>query len=165
LSDRVGRRPAMIGGVAIFVAASVVAALATSIEMLVAARFVQALGACAGPVLGRAIVRDTASGVGVAQTLAVISGALALAPTFGLAVGGVSQELLGWRGCFMLLAGLGAVILLWTVVALPETTGRRRRTTVLCCRTGNSSAMWSAARQWRRAPICGTAARRFCSSA
>src|SRR5277367_5488885 len=79
LSDRVGRRPAMIGGVAIFVAASAVAALSTSIEMLVAARFVQALGACAGPVLGRAIVRDTSSGVIVAQTLAVISGALALA--------------------------------------------------------------------------------------
>ncbi|MCK5622782.1 MAG: MFS transporter, partial [Alphaproteobacteria bacterium] len=58
LSDRFGRRPVMLAGVAIFTLASVACMLATSIEMLIAARLVQAIGACAGPVLARAVVRD-----------------------------------------------------------------------------------------------------------
>src|SRR5688572_12657006 len=57
-SDRIGRRAPVILGVVIFVAASAACAMATSAEMLLAARFVQALGACAGGVVARAIIRD-----------------------------------------------------------------------------------------------------------
>lgn len=123
ISDRIGRRPAMLAGVAIFVLASVAAALAISIEMLIIARFLQAVGASAGPVLSRAIVRDTTSGAEIVRILAVVSGVLALAPTIGLAVGGLSQEVLGWRGCFALLAVLGMAAGLWAARSLPETVG------------------------------------------
>ena len=58
LSDRFGRRPVLLAGLVIYVAASAGALLAHTIGGLILARFLQALGACAGPVLGRAIVRD-----------------------------------------------------------------------------------------------------------
>ena len=57
-SDRFGRRPLLLGGLMVYCAGSLGCVFAASIKMLVAARFVQALGACAGPVLGRAVVRD-----------------------------------------------------------------------------------------------------------
>jgi len=58
LSDRFGRRPVLLVGLAIYVVASIVCMLAPSVPVLVVARFVQAVGACVGPVLGRAVVRD-----------------------------------------------------------------------------------------------------------
>jgi DHA1 family bicyclomycin/chloramphenicol resistance-like MFS transporter len=126
LSDRVGRRPATLAGLAVFVAGSALAALSTTIEMLIVARLVQALGGCAGPVLARAIVRDLKSGAELARTLASINAVLALAPSFGLAIGGLSEELLGWRGCFVLLTGFGLAVWLWALTALPETNTRLR---------------------------------------
>ncbi|MDX1539815.1 MAG: MFS transporter, partial [Geminicoccaceae bacterium] len=58
LADRHGRKPVLVGGLIVFVAASIACALSPTIEVLLVARFVQAVGACVGPVVGRAIVRD-----------------------------------------------------------------------------------------------------------
>ena len=83
LSDRFGRRPVLIAGIALYVAATVVCLAAPSIEVLVSARFVQALGACAGPVLGRAVVRDIFGPERAGRALSYMSMAMAVAPAGG----------------------------------------------------------------------------------
>jgi DHA1 family bicyclomycin/chloramphenicol resistance-like MFS transporter len=121
LSDRFGRRPVLLTGLAIYAGASVVCMLSPSIALLVAARFVQALGACVGPVLGRAIVRDVHGREGAARVLAYMSAAMALAPAIGPILGGVIEQWFGWRINFLALVlygGLGLAIA-WRM--LPET--------------------------------------------
>lgn len=108
LSDRFGRRPVMLGGLAIYLVATIGCLFATSIEQLIGARFVQAIGACAGPVLGRAIVRDVWGPVDSARALAYIGSAMALAPLVGPTLGGVLTVVFGWQANFVLLALFGA---------------------------------------------------------
>lgn len=109
LSDRFGRRPLMLGGLLLYFLASLGCLFATSIEQLILARFIQAVGACAGPVLGRAIVRDAWGPVDAARTLAYVSGAMALAPLVGPALGGMLTVNFGWQANFVLLAFFSAL--------------------------------------------------------
>ncbi len=109
LSDRFGRRPVMLGGLALYLLASVACLFAQSISMLIAARFVQALGACAGPVLGRAIVRDVWGPVEAVRVLAYVSGSMALAPLVGPTLGGFLTVWFGWQSNFVLLALFSAL--------------------------------------------------------
>jgi DHA1 family bicyclomycin/chloramphenicol resistance-like MFS transporter len=121
LSDRFGRRPVLLVGLAIYVVASVVCMLAPSVPVLVVARFVQAVGACVGPVLGRAVVRDVYGREGAARVLAYMSAAMALAPAIGPILGGFLEEWFGWRINFLALVlyGSGGLVLAWRL--LPET--------------------------------------------
>jgi DHA1 family bicyclomycin/chloramphenicol resistance-like MFS transporter len=121
LSDRFGRRPVLLIGLAIYVIASFVCMLAPSVPVLVLARFVQAVGACVGPVLGRAIVRDVYGREGAARALAYMSAAMALAPAIGPILGGFLEEWFGWRINFLALViyGSGGLIIAWRI--LPET--------------------------------------------
>jgi DHA1 family bicyclomycin/chloramphenicol resistance-like MFS transporter len=121
LSDRFGRRPVLLVGLAIYVVASVVCMLSPSVPVLVVARFVQAVGACVGPVLGRAIVRDVYGREGAARVLAYMSAAMALAPAIGPILGGFLEEWFGWRINFLVLVlyGAGGLIIAWRT--LPET--------------------------------------------
>lgn len=121
LSDRFGRRPMMIAGTGLFVVATAGCVAATSIEMLIAARFVQALGACAGPVLGRAVVRDVYGREGAARMLAYIGAAMALAPAVGPMIGGYLTVWFGWRANFVLIAVYGLVTLAGLAALLAET--------------------------------------------
>ena len=109
VSDRYGRRPAMLFGLVLYLLSSVACMLAPSVDALIAARFFQALGACAGPVLGRTIVRDVYGPVQAARVLAYISGAMAIAPMLGPVLGGWLTEWFGWRANFALLALYAAV--------------------------------------------------------
>ena len=109
LSDRFGRRPLMLGGLALYLLASVGCLFAQSIEMLIAARFVQAVGACAGPVLGRAIVRDVWGPLDAVRILAYVSGSMALAPLVGPTLGGFLTVWFGWQSNFALLALFSAL--------------------------------------------------------
>lgn len=109
LSDRYGRRPAMLVGLGVYLLSSVACMLAPSIDTLIAARFFQALGACAGPVLGRAIVRDVYGPVQAARVLAYISGAMAIAPMIGPFIGGWLTVWFGWRANFAALVLFSAV--------------------------------------------------------
>lgn len=109
LSDRFGRRPVMLGGLALYCAASVACVFAGSIEALVAARFVQAVGACAGPVLGRAVVRDVWGPAESGRVLSYVSAAMALAPLVGPTIGGVVTVAFGWQANFALLAIFSAL--------------------------------------------------------
>jgi DHA1 family bicyclomycin/chloramphenicol resistance-like MFS transporter len=121
LSDRFGRRPVLIGGMLIYVAASIVCALAASVPALIAARLVQAIGACAGPVVCRAVVRDVHGREGAARILSYMGAAMALAPALGPILGGYVEDWLGWRANFAILCIYGAVGLALTMAFLPET--------------------------------------------
>ncbi|MDR6293482.1 DHA1 family bicyclomycin/chloramphenicol resistance-like MFS transporter [Inquilinus ginsengisoli] len=125
LSDRIGRRPAILAGITIFTGASIACALATSIEMLILCRFLQALGACSGPVLGRAVVRDLYGPGRSARILAYMSMAMALAPAIGPMIGGVLQQAFGWPATFWLLVGFGAVMLVSVLALLGESNRHR----------------------------------------
>lgn len=106
-SDRFGRRAPIMVGIAIFIAASIVCALATSPEMLIGARFVQALGGCAGGVVSRAIVRDRFNHTETARMLSLMMLIMGLAPILAPLLGGVLLALGGWRWNFWVLALFG----------------------------------------------------------
>ncbi len=124
LSDRYGRRPVLLFGLALYVAASIACAFAPSISALVAARLVQAFGACVGPVLGRAIVRDVHGRAGAARVLAYMSAAMAVAPALGPILGGFLEVWFGWRANFLVLVIYGAGGLVAASALLPETNRR-----------------------------------------
>lgn len=121
LSDRLGRRPALLGGLVVFLLGTLLCALAPSLELLILGRIVQAAGGCAGMVLSRAIVRDLYPREQAAQALAWITMAMVVAPMMAPALGGLLVDLVGWRAIF--LAGLlaGAGVLLASAARLAET--------------------------------------------
>ncbi|MEQ8964660.1 MAG: multidrug effflux MFS transporter [Azospirillaceae bacterium] len=121
LSDRFGRRPVLIAGMVIFVAGSALAASARSIELLLAARLVQAVGACAGPAIARALVRDLYAGPKAAKVMALIGMALTLAPAVGPVLGGHLQGWFGWRSIFVVLGAFGLAVMAVALFALTET--------------------------------------------
>ena len=121
LSDRFGRRPLLLIGLALFVVASIFAALAQSIEWLIAARLVQAVGGAAGIVLGRAMVRDVFDREKSASVIAYITMAFVMAPMVAPAIGGWLDHASGWRAGFWLLAVLGSAVLAVAFKLLPET--------------------------------------------
>lgn len=120
-SDRHGRRPILLMSMGIFMVATVLCALSTSIEMLIGARLLQAFGGAGGVVLSRAVVRDLYSGRQAARQMSIISSVMALAPVLAPMFGGVVQYATGWRGVFMVLGLLAAAVALATYLWLPET--------------------------------------------
>lgn len=125
VSDRFGRRPALLGGLALYLGATLACTLAAGIGQLIAARFVQALGACAGPVLARATVRDVFDRERGAEVLAYMTMAMALAPALGPMVGGYLQVAFGWRATFAALLAFAAVLAAGVLTVLPETNRHR----------------------------------------
>lgn len=131
LSDRLGRKAPILLGTAIYIAASVVCALATSIEVLIVGRFVQAFGACAGQVVARAVVRDRFDHTETARMLSLLMLIMGIAPILAPLVGGVLLTLGGWRLIFgvMILFGvaLGAATLLRMKESRSEETAAHAR--------------------------------------
>ena len=125
LSDRFGRRPLMLAGLGLYCVGSIGCVLATSIEMLVLARFVQALGACAGPVIGRAVVRDLWGASESARIIAYMGGAMAIAPLVGPTLGGFLTVLFGWQSNFVLLLLIGTLQLVAVACMLSESNVHR----------------------------------------
>ena len=124
ISDRVGRRPALIGGLVVYVAGSIICAAAPTITALILGRIVQAAGGCAGLVLTRAIVRDLYSLDRSATLLAYITMAMVAAPMVAPALGGLLTDLAGWRSVFVVGAALGILVLVAVHGGLPETAAR-----------------------------------------
>ncbi|KVD34227.1 MFS transporter [Burkholderia ubonensis] len=127
LSDRYGRRPVLLGGLCLYVAASVACALSTSIPALVCARIFQALGGCSGTVIGRVIVRERFPAAMQATMLSRISAGMALSPVIAPLAGSAVAEWLGWRGVFAWLAAGGLVATAMVLRHLPETRERDTR--------------------------------------
>src|SRR5438132_300812 len=121
LSDRFGRRPVLLAGLVMFLAGTLLCGVAWSLAALVVGRVLEAVGACAGIVLGRAIIRDVYEREAAARGLALVMLAMTLAPAISPAVGAYLAEWVDWRAIFALLGALGAVVLAMTVTQLAET--------------------------------------------
>ncbi len=133
LSDAIGRKPVILGGLIICLLASLVCALAPNMAVLTYARMVQGFGACAGVVVSRAVVRDLFDRQKGAQAIAIIGITLSVAPAAAPALGGALEVHFGWHASFLFVAGLSALTLALTWGGLPETnSGRTQR-----------PAMWS----------------------
>lgn len=121
LSDRIGRKPLIVGGMVVFAAASLACAFATSAETLTGARVVQAVGASAGPVLGRALIRDVHGGQGAARVLGYVMAAFGIVAIIGPFLGAMLVEGIGWRAPFFAMAGFGGLAAALCALLLPET--------------------------------------------
>ncbi|WP_165186165.1 multidrug effflux MFS transporter [Caulobacter soli] len=140
-SDRFGRRGPLLLGIGIYVVASVVCTLAPSIEVLIAARFVQALGGCAGAVIARAVARDRFNHADTARVLSMMTLIMGLAPVLAPQLGGVIQFFTGWRGVFGTLVVFGLLIGAWIAVALTES---RSEATAVQARSENPFKAYAA---------------------
>jgi len=121
LSDRYGRKPLMLIGLALYVLASAGCAMATSVEALTVLRFVQALGACAGMVIALAVIRDAfppQEGAKMISRMLLVGG---LAPILAPFIGGQLLGVFGWRAIFWFLALYGAACFIAVMIFLPET--------------------------------------------
>lgn len=121
LADRFGRKRPLYFGVALYVVASVGCALAPNIESLIAWRFVQAVGGCAGIVIARAMVRDLFDHQSSAKVFSLLVLVLGVAPILAPVLGGYVLKWYGWRAIFLILAAFGVACLLATVFGLQET--------------------------------------------
>src|SRR4029077_7960550 len=100
VSDRWGRRPPLVLGISLFVIASLACAYAPTIAALIATRFLQALGAAAGPVVARAIVRDLYAGRDIARVLSLMMLVMGAVPILAPLAGGGLMVFFGWRSIF-----------------------------------------------------------------
>lgn len=120
VADRFGRRKPLMFGVTLFTLASLACAYAPNLDTLVLARFVQALGGCAGMVLSRAIVSDKCDPVASAKVFSQLMLVMGLAPILAPMLGGVLVNLAGWQSIFLALSLFSAGCLLAVSLGLPE---------------------------------------------
>lgn len=146
-SDRWGRRGPLLVGVVVFTIASVACALATSPEMLIGARFVQALGGCAGGVVARAIIRDQFDHTETARMLSLMMLIMGVAPILAPLLGGLILTLAGWRANFWVLAGFGVAVGAAVLLRLKET---RSEATAAQARSENPLQAYAALFRQRR---------------
>ena len=109
-SDRIGRRPAILFGCLVYVIASLACAFAPSVDWLIAGRFAQALGCCAGMVVARAVVRDRYDHRDSARIFSLLVLVLSVAPLVAPSVGGWLASAISWRAVFVALAAIGTTI-------------------------------------------------------
>ncbi|WP_407292376.1 multidrug effflux MFS transporter [Stutzerimonas zhaodongensis] len=121
LADRYGRRGPLLAGVALFTLASLACAFAPSLDWLIAARFVQALGGCAGIVLTRAVVRDSCDPVQGAKVFSQLMLVMGLAPILAPLAGGLLMSAFGWQSIFVSLTIFSALCGIAVALRLPET--------------------------------------------
>ncbi len=141
LSDRMGRKPPVYIGVAIFILGTLACALAPTIGTLIASRFVQGLGAATVMVVPRAIIRDLHTGPAATRLMATVMLVISISPMLAPLAGSGVLLVAGWRWIFGALALLGVLSLLLTAYLLPETLSAEKRagTTV--------SALWQGAKR------------------
>jgi DHA1 family bicyclomycin/chloramphenicol resistance-like MFS transporter len=144
LADRYGRKGLLIGGMAVYAVFGLLAGLASSFTLLLAARFIQGAAAAATRVLVVSIVRDRYQGSAMAQIMSTVMIVFmivpVLAPTFGQAVIAVAS----WRHIFIALGVYGAVLALWTLLRLPETLRPEHRRPLSLGKIGE--AVWTTLR-------------------
>ena len=120
LSDRYGRRPVLLSGLALFLVGSALSAVATSVVPLVLGRLVQAIGAGSGLTLGRAIAQDVYGADRLVKAIAYLTMAYTIGPMISPMVGGILIDAFGWRSVFFFALGFGAVITACAYVAVFE---------------------------------------------
>ena len=125
LSDRFGRRPVLLSGLTLYVISSALCGFASSIKLLIFARFLQALGCCSAVIIARAIVRDAYEPEHSARIVARASSWLSLAPLLGPILGSYLQVAFGWRAAFAALGIFSACLLALASLRLPETNAHK----------------------------------------
>jgi DHA1 family bicyclomycin/chloramphenicol resistance-like MFS transporter len=123
LSDRFGRRPVILAGLALTAAASVLAILVGTVGSLILARVLQALGASAGIVVSRAIIRDLFDRNRAAAMIGLVATVMVVVPTFGPLIGGLLDTAFGWQAIFLFTAVTCTIVVTWAAFALPESRG------------------------------------------
>lgn len=127
LTDAVGRRRPLLIGLVIFVVGSVLAATASSIGVLLAARLVQGIGGSLAVVVANSSVRDFSSGDGATKLYALMMGVVGIAPVIAPTIGGFVDTAFGWRAIFWTLAVLGLLLIGMALAMLPESLAPQRR--------------------------------------
>lgn len=126
-ADRWGRRGPLLAGLVIYAIASAACAVATSVEALIALRFFQALGGCAGMVVSRAVVRDVAEEREAVRLMSQLMLVMGVAPILAPMLGGSLLSAFGWHAIFWALSVYALVMLAVTLRFLPETLPIERR--------------------------------------
>src|SRR6478735_1913802 len=126
LSDKFGRRPVLLAGLGLMVAASFACIFAGSLPQLIAARFLQALGGASGMVVSRAIIRDLYSRERISSMISLVIAVMMIAQMLSPLTGGLLETAFGWRSIFYAITAVSLVIAIAIALALPET--RRVRT-------------------------------------
>lgn len=124
VSDGVGRKPVLLAFVGVYIVGSFAALLAPSIETLIAARFLQGVGAAAGMAISRALVRDLFTGEASARIMNTIGMIMGLAPALAPTLGGFILEFLGWQAIFAVMLSLGIIVGVSVKLLLVETVTR-----------------------------------------
>ena len=124
LSDGFGRKPVVMAFMSIYLAASTLALFSPTVEVLIAARFLQGVGAAVGIAIARAIVRDLFTNERSARIMNLIGLILGIGPAFAPTIGGLTMEFFGWHAIFLLMVVLGVVITLVVHLQLVETVQR-----------------------------------------
>ncbi|MGY6709977.1 MAG: multidrug effflux MFS transporter [Rhizobiaceae bacterium] len=124
LSDGFGRKPAVYGFIGIYLAATLFGLFAPTIEGVIAARFLQGLGAGVGLAMARAIVRDLYTTESAVRIMNLIIMMLSIGPSISPVLGGLVMELAGWQAIFLLMVALAGLILLVARFAMVETISR-----------------------------------------
>jgi MFS transporter, DHA1 family, multidrug resistance protein len=121
ISDRVGRKPVLLGGLTVFIIGTVGALAADGFDLLLAARGVQGIGAAAPRVVAIAVVRDLFSGRHMARVMSFVMMVFILVPVFAPAIGQALMHLGSWQPIFYVLLAVAAVTMVWAGKRLPET--------------------------------------------
>ncbi|WP_208790015.1 multidrug effflux MFS transporter [Actinobacillus vicugnae] len=139
ISDRIGRKIPLFIGMILFTIGSAGCALSNSIEQMMLWRIFQAFGACVGPMLARAMIRDLFRASQAAQMLSTLTLIMAVAPIIDPLLGGQIITVSSWHAIFWLLA-LISIVMFLTIFSLPETLPKTKRT---------SGSIWSAFRNYQ----------------
>lgn len=121
LADRFGRRPVLLAGLTAYVIGGAVCLIAPDFGWLLVGRFVQGMGAAAGPILARAILRDLFHGAELGRYLSFAMVVLTAGPVLAPSIGTLILAISGWRAIFVLPLLVGAALIPWVVWGLPET--------------------------------------------
>lgn len=125
LSDRFGRRPVLMAGIGVYFVGSLACLFAPTVETLIAARFVQALGACAAPTIARAVVRDLYERAAAARALAYLGASMGLIPAVAPIIGSYLLTAFGWQSIFGFMTVIAVLTMLALLVAFTETNRHR----------------------------------------
>jgi DHA1 family bicyclomycin/chloramphenicol resistance-like MFS transporter len=129
LSDRLGRRPVMIGCMAVFALGSIACWLAPTMGSLISARFIQGLGAGMSMVVSTAILKDIYDEKNFSRILSTMGTVITCSPMIAPIIGGKIADAFGWKSCFFIIAGVVSVIWLSLLISLRESLSPKYRVT------------------------------------
>jgi DHA1 family bicyclomycin/chloramphenicol resistance-like MFS transporter len=121
LSDRFGRRPVLLAGLALMVVASAACVFAETLPQLIVARFFQALGGASGMVVSRAIIRDLYSRERISSMISLVIAVMMIAQMLSPLTGGLIETAFGWRAIFYVITAASVIVAVAIAFALPET--------------------------------------------